>query len=36
MNHLKGILITAAVVIAVVAVDKKLKLSDRLVAMIPG
>lgn len=35
MDKIKGLLITAAVVVAVVAVDKKLGLSDKLAAMIP-
>lgn len=35
MSHVKGLLITAAVVLVVVAVDKKLGLSDKLAAMIP-
>jgi len=35
MSHLKGLLITAAVVLVVVAIDKKLGASDKLAAMIP-
>lgn len=35
MGHLKGIAITAAIVLAVIVADKKLGLSDRVAAMIP-
>ena len=35
MGHLKGIAITAAIVLAVIVLDKKFGASDRLAAMIP-
>lgn len=34
--HLKGILYTAAIVLAVIVVDKKLGLSDTVAGFIPG
>lgn len=36
MQHLKGILITAAIVLAVITVDKKFGLSDRAVGLLGG
>lgn len=36
MSTLKGIAYTAAVVLAVIVLDKKFQLSDRVAAMLPG
>jgi hypothetical protein len=36
MGHVKGILITAAIVLAVIVVDKKFHLSDKIAGYLPG